>query len=72
MVSTIAPQFRDKVFERFFRIDKSRSHAQGGSGLGLAIARQGIEINKGKIQFTEGKGTGAHCTIIFPAKQHLQ
>ena len=68
----IAPQFRDKVFERFFRIDKSRSHAQGGSGLGLAIARQGIEINKGKIQFTEGKGTGAHCTIIFPAKQHLQ
>jgi len=64
----IAPQFREKVFERFFRIDKSRSPAQGGSGLGLAIARQGTEINKGEIHFIEGHGTGAVCRIIFPPK----
>ena len=56
---------REKVFERFYRLDKARSGADGGAGLGLAIARWAVEANGGTIAFVKRRGTGAHCRITL-------
>ena len=45
----IAPEHIDKIFERFFRVDKSRSYQTGNSGLGLAIVREIVQLHKGTI-----------------------
>ncbi len=58
---------RSKVFERFYRIDKARSRAEGGAGLGLAIARWAVEVNGGAIAFLDKKGQGTYCRIVLPA-----
>lgn len=58
---------RSKVFERFYRIDKARSRAEGGIGLGLAIARWAVEINKGTITFQDKNEPGTYCRITLPA-----
>jgi len=57
---------RNRVFERFYRIDKARSRAAGGAGLGLAIARWAIEINGGSISFRDKEGPGTLCRTILP------
>ena len=61
----IPPMEREKVFERFYRIDKARSRAEGGTGLGLAIARWAVEANGGTIAFLDVE-QGAHCRITLP------
>jgi heavy metal sensor kinase len=58
---------RSKVFDRFYRIDKARSRAEGGVGLGLAIARWAIEVNGGTIAFQDKNGPGTHCRITLNA-----
>ncbi len=58
----------DRVFDRFFRYDQSRSRATGGSGLGLAIARSIIEAHHGTIQLHTAPGSGCTFTICLPAK----
>lgn len=57
---------RDKIFERFYRIDKARSRAKGGSGLGLSIAKQLINSYKGTIHVDSVKGQGSIFYIGFP------
>ena len=64
----IAPDQREKVFERFYRVDKARSRTDGGAGLGLSIARWAVEINGGRIEFIEPESTGARCRITLPRK----
>ncbi len=54
------------IFDRFFRVDKSRSRAQGGSGLGLAIVKEIIESHKGAIDVKSEPGKGSIFTIILP------
>jgi signal transduction histidine kinase len=63
----IAAQHLPHVFERFYRVDKSRSRAGGGSGIGLTIAKHLVEAHGGKIQAASaGLGQGSTFTFSLP------
>jgi two-component system OmpR family sensor kinase len=64
----IPKQLRDKVFERFYRVDNSRNSSTGGTGLGLAIVSTIIARHKGKIIADETPGGGATFRISIPQK----
>ncbi|HEX4998100.1 MAG TPA: ATP-binding protein [Terriglobia bacterium] len=55
-----------RVFERFYRVEKSRDRSAGGTGLGLAIARHAIESQGGSISVTSTIGVGSTFTIVLP------
>jgi two-component system phosphate regulon sensor histidine kinase PhoR len=56
-----------RVFERFYRVEKSRTRESGGTGLGLAIARHAVESQGGTISVASKLGTGSTFTITLPA-----
>jgi two-component system phosphate regulon sensor histidine kinase PhoR len=60
---------QDRVFERFYRIDASRSDKVRGSGLGLAIVKNGMNLHKGKIELSSAYGKGTTVKLHFPAKK---
>jgi len=62
----IAPAHLPHIFERFYRVDASRSHDTGGTGLGLAIARSAVEANNGKIELESKAGQGCLFRIMLP------
>jgi heavy metal sensor kinase len=62
----IAPEYHEKIFERFFRVDKARSRARGGVGLGLAIAKQAVERNGGRIILESDADHGSVFRIELP------
>jgi heavy metal sensor kinase len=64
---TIPEDLREKIFERFFRIDASRSRQAGGSGLGLAIAKWAIEVNGGSVSLQPGQRGGNLFLVRIPA-----
>jgi heavy metal sensor kinase len=64
---TIPEHLREKIFERFFRIDASRSRQAGGSGLGLAIAKWAIEVNGGSVSLQPGQDGGNLFLVRIPA-----
>jgi len=61
----IAPEHRDRIFDRFYRIDEARSREMGGAGLGLAIAKWAVEANGGQIAL-EPAGIGSVFRISLP------
>lgn len=60
------------VFDRFFRVDKARSRAQGGTGLGLAISKEVIEMHQGKIWADSIEGKGSTFYISLPYQDYSQ
>lgn len=64
--TTIAPAEIEKLFERFYRVDKSRSRARGGTGLGLSIVKDIIEAHNGKIMAKQSKSGGLIFTFKLP------
>src|SRR3989441_1086284 len=63
----IAPEHVDRIFDRFFRIDQSRSREFGGTGLGLAIARLFAELQEGRIEVDSTVGKGSTFTLWLPS-----
>jgi signal transduction histidine kinase len=63
----IAPEHLDRIFDRFFRIDQSRSRDYGGTGLGLAIARLFADLQGGRIDVTSTLGRGSTFTLWLPS-----
>ncbi len=63
----IAPENLDKVFERFYRVDKARSREMGGNGLGLAIAAEIAKLHDGKISVISQFGEGTKFTVELKA-----
>src|SRR5262249_11919359 len=62
----ISPEQLQRVFERFYRVDKSRSREMGGTGLGLAIVRHAVENHGGTVQAESGPEGGTTFTINLP------
>ncbi|NCB05523.1 MAG: hypothetical protein EOM69_08380 [Clostridia bacterium] len=69
----IPQEEQGKVFERFYRVDKSRSKATGGTGLGLSIVKHGAQIHGATISLKSTVGVGTTVRLMWPApNQPLQ
>jgi two-component system, OmpR family, sensor histidine kinase BaeS len=60
----------EKIFDRFHRVDASRSRASGGTGLGLAIVRTIVELHGGKVSVSNARDAGARFTLMLPKVTH--
>jgi len=68
----IASEYHEKIFERFFRVDKARSRSRGGGvGLGLAIAKRAVERNGGRIIVESDSDRGSVFRIELPSPGQL-
>jgi heavy metal sensor kinase len=63
--SGISPEHREKIFDRFYRIDQGRSRDAGGAGLGLAIAKWAVEANSGRLEVESREGQGSTFRIVL-------
>jgi signal transduction histidine kinase len=63
----IAPEDQERIFERFYKADKSRTRSGGGSGLGLSIAQKIVEMHGGSIAVDSKPGEGTVFTVRLPA-----
>lgn len=61
----IAPEYHERVFERFYRVDKSRSKERGGTGLGLSIVKHGVLLHGAKLSMQSEPGKGTDIVIVF-------
>lgn len=62
----IAPEHQDRVFERFYCVDKSHSKSSGGTGLGLSIVKHAVQYHHGKLELKSEIGKGTEITVHFP------
>lgn len=63
----IAPEHQSRIFERFYRVDKSHSKSSGGTGLGLSIVKHAVQRHGGKIELESEPGKGTTIRVILPA-----
>lgn len=64
----IPAEHRDKVFERFYRVDKSHSKQTGGTGLGLSIVKHGAALHGATVELESEEGRGTSVTLRFPPR----
>ena len=62
----IPPEARERVFERFYRVDRARSRESGGTGLGLAIVKHIVQSHGGKVWVESESGRGAQFYFTLP------
>ncbi len=62
----ILPSEQERIFERFYRVDKSRSRQKGGTGLGLSIVKHALRIHNGRIELSSVPDEGSVFTVSFP------
>ena len=65
----IAPKDHERIFERFYRVDRARSRSTGGTGLGLSIVRHVVDSHGGKIEMKSNEGEGATFTVVLPRQK---
>ena len=65
----IAPEHQSRVFERFYRVDKSHSKASGGTGLGLSIVKHAVAYHHGTLDLESQPGKGTTITVTIPKKK---
>lgn len=63
----IPPEALPRVFDRFFRVDPSRSRASGGTGLGLSIVQGIMQLHRGTVEIVSHPGAGTRVTLCMPA-----
>ena len=61
----IPKEHQERIFERFYRVDKSRSKSTGGTGLGLAIVKHIVEIHGARLELESNAGEGTTMRVIF-------
>ena len=62
----IAPEHQGRIFERFYRVDKSHSKASGGTGLGLSIVKHAVQYHHGTVELQSEEGKGTTIRILLP------
>ena len=62
----IPEEDHDRIFERFYRVDKARSRAIGGTGLGLSIVKHGAIFHNAQLELDSTPGVGTAITVRFP------
>ena len=65
----IPPEHRDRIFERFYRVDKSHSKEVGGTGLGLSIVKHAAKLHDAKITVSSVIGAGTTMKVEFPKQE---
>jgi heavy metal sensor kinase len=65
----IAPQHQPHLFERFYRVDRSRSREMGGTGLGLSLVSSAAQAHGGRVEVKSAEGRGSTFTIVLPHTQ---
>jgi signal transduction histidine kinase len=65
----IAPRLRDRVFERFYRVDPSRSRDKGGTGLGLSIVKHLVESMGGRVGVEANEPKGCVFWVVLPREE---
>ncbi len=65
----IPEEYKDRIFERFFRVDKSHSKEVGGTGLGLSIVKHTAKLHNAVISVESEVGKGTSVTLTFPANR---
>ena len=64
----ISREHLERVFERFYRVDKSHSKETGGTGLGLSIVKHAVSYHHGSVSVKSEEGKGTEFTVVLPVK----